>query len=856
MILETDKRDLRESKPLAVEQYRLDDNSLAQVATILRNLYPKPLHAVAREYASNAYDAHKACGNTAPFELWLPTKSEPNFGVRDFGPGLPEDKVTQLLLGYGASGEEKRERNDLIGGFGIGCKCAFAIADQFTYTVWFNGTKTVWICRMNDSGVGEALKMHEEKNNTEPSGILVTIPIKPHQVVEFNAAVAETLRFWPREVYEFKRVSLVIADPVVVKANKIDVTFSLGPGVDAQFQVASWSGLYDDKFYVRQGFYRYALDKNAFEPACWAKLQELIPGYAASTLTVPEGMFPLAPSRESLRYTGKTTAALIALFTQGLQETATQLEARIGQAAKTSLRALYELNRTLPEHWRDSHKGVKTAFKQAFGAYNMRHEGLAVHWDTGVTDQQWLSTEGNISHCLGTTTTAAKYEMPYRRRRAVSSKRKLHRASSSHCPQYRPDKTIVLCGELTALKRAAVITYLTRPITATTPLGKRFAAVLSNVERNLYGEGSLWIYQCRDIKAPTDQILKYFSPEQVLTEAEIEGIWQVCKPKTAAYNTSSQGGTRAAAVIGTGNSGSILVLQLDKLQHADYSSTYWRTVLPRSLLPGAEKVCIRLGEGFLCNVPARSWKQEHLFFKEQGVVVPPVYGIRRGYESLPKEEWIIYDDWVKREFFRQGTALGMTQLQLHVALWIWAKQDGFGFKRSPKNATWAVCTPAVYRSSSWDECLSYDDNGVNWFLQALLRNLPARHPVTQAYGELRKYLSYELAHVRYANNFQRSCPRLRCSFRPEVPESKFIAALDAVLQCCARYMPVCGLSPDILLSPAESHRRPVEQEWARWSDLSSNLDPKMNPVLFGQYVATTLRPLPTDTKSVFAQYEK
>ena len=50
-----------------------DENSIAHLMSVLTDLYSdKPL-AVIREYSTNALDAHRAAGNTAPIEVTLPS---------------------------------------------------------------------------------------------------------------------------------------------------------------------------------------------------------------------------------------------------------------------------------------------------------------------------------------------------------------------------------------------------------------------------------------------------------------------------------------------------------------------------------------------------------------------------------------------------------------------------------------------------------------------------------------------------------------------------------------------------------------------------------------------------------------
>ena len=84
---------------------------------LTKNVYNDVILAGIRELSTNAIDAHIEAGipNT-PFEVHLPTPSEPTFSVRDFGAGLPEDKIISLFTVLGAS--TKRGSNAYNGAFG------------------------------------------------------------------------------------------------------------------------------------------------------------------------------------------------------------------------------------------------------------------------------------------------------------------------------------------------------------------------------------------------------------------------------------------------------------------------------------------------------------------------------------------------------------------------------------------------------------------------------------------------------------------------------------------------------------------------------------------------------------------
>lgn len=148
--------------------------NLPYVFEILRkSLYKHPIMAVVREYSSNANDAHIKAENTStPFIVHAPSPLEPYFSVRDFGPGLSRTDVQEIFVSYGAS--TKRQDSDQIGGFGIGSKSAFAYADSFDVTSWYDGVRTQYMCFIDDTGVGK-LAVVNEQPSTEPNGIEIEV---------------------------------------------------------------------------------------------------------------------------------------------------------------------------------------------------------------------------------------------------------------------------------------------------------------------------------------------------------------------------------------------------------------------------------------------------------------------------------------------------------------------------------------------------------------------------------------------------------------------------------------------------------------------------------------------------------
>ena len=159
------------------------------------NLYQNKILAVIREITCNAADAHALVGKPlSSIEVNLPTFSMPSFSVRDYGPGLSHDDVMSLYTTYFRS--TKDNNASAIGGFGLGSKSPFAVADQFTVTSWHKGVKSVYVC-YKQGGLPRVNHITSE-SSTEPSGLLVSVVVKAQDRSEWTRNATNFFRFWPK----------------------------------------------------------------------------------------------------------------------------------------------------------------------------------------------------------------------------------------------------------------------------------------------------------------------------------------------------------------------------------------------------------------------------------------------------------------------------------------------------------------------------------------------------------------------------------------------------------------------------------------------------------------------------------
>jgi len=161
-------------------------------------LYSDKIRAVIRELSCNARDSHVAAGNTAPWEMHLPTGSEPWFAITDHGTGLSDADISAVYTRYFVS--TKTTSNEFVGQLGLGSKSPFCYTDEFVvisrhggvenqYRMYFDAADTPRVERLGTkpaAGTGVTVKF-----NTR--GDAARWKAKAHQVLQwFDQAPIQT----------------------------------------------------------------------------------------------------------------------------------------------------------------------------------------------------------------------------------------------------------------------------------------------------------------------------------------------------------------------------------------------------------------------------------------------------------------------------------------------------------------------------------------------------------------------------------------------------------------------------------------------------------------------------------------
>lgn len=170
----------------------VDQESLGHIMQLLTDPYSDPAMAVLREYSTNAADAHEMAGNSRPIEVNTPSAFNAQLEIIDYGVGLSPDDIIDVYSKYAKS--TKRENDDQVGTFGVGCKSALAYASQFTMTAVKDGLRSHAIISRDDSGSG-IINIPKITETDAPNGVKITVPASVDD--RFESKARHLFKFWP-----------------------------------------------------------------------------------------------------------------------------------------------------------------------------------------------------------------------------------------------------------------------------------------------------------------------------------------------------------------------------------------------------------------------------------------------------------------------------------------------------------------------------------------------------------------------------------------------------------------------------------------------------------------------------------
>lgn len=266
-------------------------DSAALMHIFSTTLYTYPMLATVREIICNGWDGHITAGCTdKPLQISI---DEEEIVIRDFGPGIPHEKIGPI---YGVFGNStKRDDGSVTGGFGLGSKAPFSYTDNFEVVSNHNGLKSVY--RVSKSSMEKGGKPTIDtmvQITTDDTGIQVTIPLKSGEhYAKFFSHINEVL--------------VLGGIKAEVNGNLVDCL----PTEESPsgYIISSFAGTLTSRINVRYGNVVYPVPRMDAYHDMWDQVNKNMSQLwdrANITFLAPPNSISIAPSREALIFTDGT----------------------------------------------------------------------------------------------------------------------------------------------------------------------------------------------------------------------------------------------------------------------------------------------------------------------------------------------------------------------------------------------------------------------------------------------------------------------------------------------------------------------------------------------------------------------
>lgn len=274
-------------------------DSAALMHIFSSTLYTYPRLATVREIICNGWDGHISTNKTdTPLQITL---KDGHLSIRDFGPGIPHDKIGPI---YGVFGNStKREDSTVTGGFGLGSKAPLAYVDNFEVISHNNGVKTVY--RVSKSSM--------EKGGKPTIDTIVSMP-----TTETGIQVKLGIQHQHTDLFLHLINEVLILGEIKASVNGMDPVEGLPlENSPTGYLINSFTGTLTSRINVRYGNVVYPIPKHEGYLIEWQRVMEgmnkLWEGANIIFMCAPDTI-SIAPSREALILTDATVATLKGLL--------------------------------------------------------------------------------------------------------------------------------------------------------------------------------------------------------------------------------------------------------------------------------------------------------------------------------------------------------------------------------------------------------------------------------------------------------------------------------------------------------------------------------------------------------------
>lgn len=162
-----------------VSEVKVDQSSIQHLLSRLTDLYANSLVASLRESISNAFDAIAMSGrDDGEIRIYLNEESGV-VSIFDNGIGMSLDEIVENFVSYRRN--EKADRLDTVGAYGIGAKAPLAYGETFSVMSVKDGKQSL-VQMFRDSGVVKYAPISSEPTDRE-SGTTIYIPLQKSSFV-------------------------------------------------------------------------------------------------------------------------------------------------------------------------------------------------------------------------------------------------------------------------------------------------------------------------------------------------------------------------------------------------------------------------------------------------------------------------------------------------------------------------------------------------------------------------------------------------------------------------------------------------------------------------------------------------
>lgn len=270
------------------------------------SLYNNPNLAVVRETICNQWDAHIEAGlKHIPV---LITIDEDNFiHFRDYGHGIPTDKIGAVYGTYGAS--TKKANIKTTGGFGLGCKSPFAYTDSFQVTSWNQGKMSIYNVTKSSvetDGKPGIIPIVTDAA-TDQTGLEVKFQLRKEDVNEFTRYIQSIV--FNGEIKAILRQPKLVRNPITSDTN-IEMMDTELPVLGMSFEPGSYSidtswhmsYMGNHAVFIRYGNVMYPATQSPATEEALGLIHNFMNIIGASRIVVQAApsTLAIAPSRETL----------------------------------------------------------------------------------------------------------------------------------------------------------------------------------------------------------------------------------------------------------------------------------------------------------------------------------------------------------------------------------------------------------------------------------------------------------------------------------------------------------------------------------------------------------------------------